>query len=418
MLKTVEDISTTKKRLRIEIPADAVEKEIRDSLEKVKMNTKVPGFRPGKVPMNLIEKKFGKKVEEDVISKLIPKVYVDALNEANITPVSNPVMEEELDFKRNQPISMTLTVEIMPDIGSLNYEGIAVKEIPFSVEDSDIEDVLKRLEDERATYEPSEGPADMNDLIVFDYSTAESGEEAKDQVFKVGTNLFPDDFSKGLIGKNKGDEFVITTAFPEDHQAGKLAGKKLTLNVVLKDVKKINLPGIDDELAKDLGFESIDKLRKHIREEILRSKENEAAKIKKAEIIRQLIESHEFDVPESLLENEINMLASGMMSKNEHDKEKDVDPESLKQKLRPNAVRNVKASLLIETIGKKERVTVSDDEVKNMMLYLSRKFGVQPEDLLKFYMSKDGSLNGVKSTIFEDKVLDLILSKAVLVKGE
>lgn len=418
MLKAIEDISTTKKRLKIEIPADAIEREIRGSLEKVKMTTKIPGFRPGKVPINLVEKKFGKKIEEDVINKMIPRAYVDALNEANITPVANPVVEEELDFKRNQPISMTFTVEIMPDIESLNYEGITIKDIPISVDDSDIESVLKRLEDERATYEPSEGPVEMNGLIVFDYSIKENGDEVKDQVFKVGNNLFPDDFSKKLIGKKKGDELVIETAFPENHQSEKLAGKNLTLNVVIKDVKRINLPGIDNELAKDVGYESLDELKKHIGEEILKSKKDGVTKIQKAEIIKKLIESHEFDVPESLLESEISMLVSGVMSNKEHDKDMDKDEEALKQELRPKALRNVKVSLLLETIGKKEKVTVSDDDIKNTILSMSRRFGVSPENLMKFYISRDGSLNGIRNTIFEDKVLDLILSKAVLAKGE
>src|SRR5512135_1926550 len=133
MIKTVEDIGATKKRLKIEIPAEVIEKEIRDSIEKLRRKTTIPGFRTGKAPIDLIEKRFGKEIESDVLERVIPQGYIEALREANITPVANPVLEEKSDFKRRQPISMTLTVEVMPHIENLNYEDIPLKDIPVAV---------------------------------------------------------------------------------------------------------------------------------------------------------------------------------------------------------------------------------------------------------------------------------------------
>jgi trigger factor len=421
MLRTVEDISATKKRLMIEIPADVIEKEIRDSLEKVRRTTTIPGFRPGKAPIGMVEKKFGKRVEGDVIDRMVPKAYVDALSEADIMPVTNPVMENELDFKRNQPISMTFTVEIVPKVDNLSYEGIKLKDIPVSVSDSDIEDVLKRLQEERATYEPSEGPVDMNDLIVCDYTIKEDGTEVKDQIFKVGGGAFPEDFSQKMLGKKKGDEAVAETAFPADHPSEKLAGKNLTLNVIIKDIKKVNLPQLDDEFAKDMGFGNIDDLKKQLGEEILRSKRNEVDKMQKAEIVMKLIEAHEFDIPESLVESELDTLASAAASLNKEQgalPDAGQAPEEVKERLRPHAIRNVKTSLLLDIIGRREKVAVTDDEIRSAITSMSRRFAVSPEQLMKFYISRDGSLNGLKSSIFEEKVLDLILSKAVVEKGE
>lgn len=421
MLRTVEDISATKKRLMIEIPADAIEKEIRDSLEKVRRTTTIPGFRPGKAPIGMVEKKFGKRVEGDVIDRMVPKAYVDALSEADIMPVTNPVMENEIDFKRNQPISMTFTVEIVPKVDNLSYEGIKLKDIPVSVSDSDIEGLLKRLQEERATYEPSEGPVDMNDLIVCDYTIVEDGTEVKDQIFKVGGSAFPEGFSQKMLGKKKGDEAVAETAFPADHPSEKLAGKNLTLNVIIKDIKKINLPQLDDEFAKDMGFGNMDELKKQLGGEILRSKRNEADKMQKAEIVKRLLESHEFDMPESLVESEVDTLASAAASP---DKEQGAPSgavqaaDEVKERLRPHAMRNVKTSLLLDIIGRREKVAVTDDELRSAISSMSRRFAVSPEQLMKFYISRDGSLNGLKSSIFEEKVLDLILSKAVVEKGE
>ncbi|MCL4475228.1 MAG: trigger factor [Nitrospirae bacterium] len=418
MLKSVEDITATKKRLRIEIPAETIEKEIRESFEKLRRKTTIPGFRTGKAPMQLIEKRFGKDVEQDVLDRIVPHGYVEALKEADITPAANPVLEDKFDFKRNQPLSMTLTVEIMPKIENLNYENIAVKDIPVTVSDEDIESVLQRQQEEKATYEPSDGPVDMNDLVVLDYSAQAEEIEAKDQVFKVGGSMFPGDFSEKLMGKHKGDEVVIETTFPADHPSGKVAGKHLSLNVTVKDIKKVHLPAIDDELAKDIGFENLEEMKKRIGEEIEKAKKNEVAKMQKAELLKKLIESHEFPVPESLVENEAAALASAVLADRRQQSADEKDPEALKQELGPNAVRNVKASLLIEAIGKAQGVSVTDDELKGAIVSLAQRLSVSPENIMKFYISRDGSLDGLRNTLFEDKVLDLILSKASVEKGE
>ena len=419
MIKTVEDISATKKRLRIEIPAEVIEKEIQDSLEKLRRKTTIPGFRTGKAPVDLIEKRFGKEVESDVLERLIPQGYVDALREANITPVANPVLEEKSDFKRKQPISMTLMVEVMPNIENLNYEDIPLKDIRVAVSDSDVESVLRRQQEEKATYEPSEGPVEMNDLIVVDYSAPGDGVEAKDQIVKVGGSMFPEEFTQKVVGRGKGEELSVEATFPEDHPFENLAGKHLTMKVVIKDIKKVNLPAVDDELAKDIGFQNLDEMRKRIGEEIEKAKRNEVVKIQKAELIRNLVESHEFDIPESLVERESEMLASAALShrtKGAEPSEHELD--ALKQEVRPNAVRNVKASLLIETIGKAQGVSVAEDEVKRAIISLAQRLSVSPEQIMKFYISRDGSLEGLKGSLFEEKVLDLILSKAKLEKGE
>jgi trigger factor len=419
MIKTVEDISATKKRLRIEIPADMIEQEIRDSLEKLKRKTTIPGFRTGKAPIDLIEKRFGKEVESDVLERIIPQGYVDALREANIIPVANPVLEEKSDFKRRQPISMTLTVEVMPNIENLKYEEIPLKDIPVAVSDSDVESVLKRQQEEKATYEPSEGPVEMNDLIVVDYSSPGDGVEAKDQIVKVGGSMFPEEFTQKLVGRGKGEELSVEATFPEDHPLENLAGKHLTMKVIIKDIKKVNLPAVDDELAKDTGFQNLDEMRKRIGEEIEKAKRNEVAKIQKAEIIRNLVESHEFDIPESLVERETEMLTSAALSHRPEGAEPtEHELDALKQEVRPNAVRNVKASLLIETIGKAQGVSVAEDEVKRAIISLAQRLSVSPEQIMKFYISRDGSLEGLKGSLFEEKVLDLILSKAKLEKGE
>lgn len=419
MLKAVEDISATKKRLRVEIPADAVDREITASVEKTRRSVTVPGFRTGKTPVGIIEKRFGKKIEADVLERIIPKFYMDAVKEADVMPVANPVLEEGPDLKRHNPASMTFTVEVMPKVEALDYNGLKIKELPATVVDADIDGLLKRLREERTTYSPSEGPAETNDLLVLDYSIKEDGTGAKDYIFKLGSGSLPDRFSEQLAGRKKGDNLTIEADFPEDYRDRKFAGRHLTFEVLIKDLKKAGLPQIDDEFGKDLGFGTLAEFRKHLGEEIEKAKKEEIAKIQKAIIMKKLLDSHDFAVPESLIENEVAALVyseanrmQGMAPEN------GPDAEDIRQKAMPAAVQNVKAHLLLSMIGRKENVDVTEDDLKKNLLSTSAKLSVSPEEVMKYYISRDGSLNGLKNSIFEDKVLDLLLSRAVFEKGE
>ncbi len=429
MLKALEEISTTKKRITIEIPAETIEKEITESLENLRKTTNIPGFRAGKAPLSLIEKRFGKKVEDEVLGKVLSRAYVDALNEADLTPVTDPVVEEQTEFTRHSPFSITMLIEVLPKV-DLKYEGIRVKDIPVLVTDEDIESVLKGLQEDRATYEPSDEPVEINDLILCDYSIkmVPTGQEdslgatdeiieKKDQIYKIGGPLFPEDVVQSLIGKGKGSELIMETTFPDTYPYKDLAGKGVKLQLTIKDVKRARIPEIDDEFAKDLGFNNMEELKGHIREEVLRLKRSEVEKIQKAEIINKVLESNEFDLPETLLEEEIEMLASSI-KKDEKEEIGEGDIERLKEEVRPEAIRNLKTSLLLSMIGRKEGVRVFEEDMKKKIIDLSRRFSLPPESIMKFYISRDGSLDRLKDSIFEEKVMDLLLSKANIEKGE
>lgn len=416
MLKALEEISSTKKRVTIEIPAETIEREIKESLEGLRKTTEIPGFRTGKAPMGLIEKRFGKKVEEEVLGRIIPKAYLDALSEAGLTPVTEPIVEEQSEFKRRDPFMMTFLVEVLPKV-DLCYEGIRVKDIPVTVTDKDVEDVLKGLQEDRATYEPSEGPIDMNDLILCDYSIKDAGIERKDLIYKVGGPLFPEDVIRNLIGKGKGVELTMETLFPDNYPDVALKGKKVEMFLKIKDIKKGNIPNLDDEFAKDVGFDSLEELRAHLRDEVLKLKRSEVAKIHKSEIINKLLEGHEFDLPETLLEQEIESLVTSIKERRDV-KDDEEDIKRLREEVRPEAIRNLKTSILLSLIGRKEGVVVSEEEIKNKIMALAIRFSVSPENIMKFFISRDGSLNRLKDSIFEEKVLDLLLNKANIEKGE
>ncbi|MEW6162098.1 MAG: trigger factor [Nitrospirota bacterium] len=433
----VEDISPTKKRLRVEIPSDVIEKEIKDSLERLRQKTNIPGFRPGRAPVNLIEKRFGKGVEAEVLDKVISEYYSKALKEAELIPVTMPVFDEKLGFKRNNPLNLSFTVEVMPKIENLNYENIKIKDIPIVVDEAEVDDYIKKLQDKKAIYEVAEKDVDMDDLVTFEYVDCKMiGEESppsiKEQILKMGKEIFPLDIMERVMGKKKGEVVEFTTTFNEGCKSKELAGKTVDMKVMIKEVKQKILPAIDDEFAKDLGFENILELRERIKEDIYKAKKEQAMKIQKAEILHKIIEPHDFEVPETLLRNELESL---MMQENtpltpplprgefkggdagspEQEKE---DVENLQAKLKHKALRNVQASIIIDAIGQKEEIAVTEDEVKDRIHFIAERLSAKPEVVMKFYIARDGSLEGLRHSIYEDKVLDMLLSKAISEKGE
>jgi trigger factor len=433
LLKSVEDIKATKKRLRIEIPADVIEKEISNSLEKLKHKAKIPGFRSGMAPINLIEKRFGKEVEAEVLDKVIPEYYTKALKEAELIPVTMPVFDKEIDFKRNNPLNLSFTIEVMPKIENLNYENIKIKDIPAVVDEAEIEAYLKRLQEEKVIYEVAEKEVELDDLVTFEYSDCKIiGEEnppsIKEEVLKIGNEIFPPDIMERVIGKKKDDIVEFTTTFNEICKSKVLAGKTADMKFVIKEIKKKNLPAIDDEFAKDVGFENISEMREKVKEKIYAAKNEHIKRIQKAEIVSKIIESHNFEVPDVLASKEMESLMmqeslsqkepKETISEMKSPEQEKKDFENLHADMGNRAVRNVQASIIIDAIGRKEGITVTDDELKDRVSLIAQRLSATPEAVMNFYKYKEGSLEGLKHSIFEDKVMDLLLSKAVIEKGE
>ena len=304
LLKALEDITSTKKRLRIEIPADSIEAEIRKGLMDAQRKAKFPGFRPGKAPMTLVEKKFSKDIEAEVLEKMVPEYYVQAVREADIKPVSQPSIEQSFDFMRNSDLSMTLIVEVMPRIDNFVYENIPVQSEPVEVKDDEVDTVLCNLAEERATYEASDAAIQSGDLVTIDYTSKEDNSSVKDAVLKVGSGPYPKEFFDGLVGSRKDDVVEIEATFPEDMQSP-YSGKKQAFITTIREVKKQDLPALDDEFAKDIGLESLEQVKEKVRGNILNSKKGHADRTMQREALDKLLETYQFEAPESMVNHEL-----------------------------------------------------------------------------------------------------------------
>ena len=410
MIKSCEEISSTKKRLTIEIPDDVVETEIRKGLLEAQRRANLPGFRAGKAPMSIIEKRFGKGVESEVLEKLVPEYYMEAVKEADIKPVAKPEMEEGIDFKRNEPIVMTFTVEVRPKIENLEYENMPVKDIPVEIKDEEIDTIIKSVAEEKGTFEAIDAEVASGDLVTLDY-TSDDGVETKDAVIKVGSGPYPKEFFDALTGKNKGEEFSTEITFPEDSST-QFAGKTPKFRMVIKDVKRKNIPAIDDELAKDMGIENLQTLKDRIREDVLASKTAEADRKKQIELIEKLLAAHAFDAPEGMVNFELDRIIGEVSAEGKHPG----THEELIMEYRPKAEKSAKVSILLDIIGEREGITVSEDELKEEILNFSRRYYVTPENVIKYYVTRDGSLDGIKNALYEKKAMKALLDKAKIEK--
>jgi trigger factor len=427
----IEDINTTKKRLRVEIPADVIEKEIGLSLQNLKQKAKLPGFRQGMAPMNLLEKRFGKEVEAEVLDKVIPEYFGKALKEADIEPVTFPVIDEKIGFERNKPLNISFTIEVLPKIGDIQYDNITIKEVPVVINESDVDDYLKSLQESRAVFEVADKAIEVDDLVSFEFvDCAIKGEETsppslKEQISQMGNEILPIDIMDKVLGKKKGDLLEFDTTFDERCKSKELVGKTVDITLKVSEIKKKNLPDINDDFAKDLGFDTMSEMRDKVKERLDVIKKEHIGKLHKAKIMSQILETHNFDVPETLLKKEMESLAmqesvsqkeSPETAAQEDSAEK--DPETVRAEFEQKALMNVRASIILNAIGGKEGVTVSDNEVDERINMLAQRLSATPEAVRNFYSYKEGSLDSLRHSIFEDKVLDLLLSKAQLEKGE
>ncbi|MCS7203392.1 MAG: trigger factor [Thermodesulfovibrio sp.] len=408
MLKAIEEISSTKKRLKFEIPAEVVEREIQKVLKEIQKKANIPGFRPGKVPLSIIEKKFVEDVKSEVLERLLSESYREAVQQANLKPVLPPQSEDMIEIKRNEPLSFDLIVEIRPEVENLNYENIEIEELSIDITDEEVDRLIDQLSEEKGSYEPTEEAVKEGDLVVFDYKT-DMGENIKDYVYKIGAGPYPEDFSRAFMGRKKGESFSFDIEFPQDSIAT-YAGKKINFQISLKEVKRKSKIPLE-ELPAELGFEDFESLKKYIRESLENSKKQYAEERKRAELLNKLIETHNFELPEGLLEMEIRRITEEYESRG-------IDITKNMDKILDRAKRNIKAFILLEIIGEKENITVTQEDLTKEVLELAKKYSMTPQAVIQYFMSKDGSLEGLRSNVFQKKVIDTILQKAKVLKKE
>ena len=362
----VEKLGECKQRLKIEVPREEVDRQFEAAYKELGRKSRVDGFRPGKVPLPILRRRFQKVAAAEALKKIVAVSYPEAMKGKNILPLSDPDIEiGEALPEEEKPFSFQVTVETWPEVEVKSYKGLSLERERIEISDEEVETVLEMKREENADFLPVEGrPVKEDDWVVVDFKSFLDGnpfQSAEGHLFRLSSGVFPREVEERLIGK-------LPEADEEQEVEAPLSGEKssakLLYQVKLKGIKERRLLIVDDEFARDLGeFNSLAELREDIRKKLeIRAREEEEGKLRGG-IVDILVERNEVEVPPRLVEEQINHLM--LISRAElgsADEEK--GKSELREKLRPPAIKQVKASLILEEIARRENIAATEEEIK------------------------------------------------------
>ena len=422
MKVTVEDISTVKKKLHIQVLPDAIALEMKKALADVAKKAKIPGFRPGKAPKDVVERHYAADIQSEVMNRVISESYLQAIKENNLSPVEMPNITNISPLEKDAPLNYSAVVEVRPRIDLGSYEGMEIRETPVAVSDDELGQTIDRLREMYSQLEVVEGQALGKDhTAIIDFEGFREGKtiegaKAQDHLLHLGSGSLIPGFEEQIIGMNKGETRDINVAFPADYSNKDLAGKDAKFTVMLKEVKKKVMPELNDEFAKDIGsHQTVDELKARIREDIEIRKKNELVSSQREELLSKLIDAHSFDVPQGMVDREVNSMARQQvtrMARQGVDVQKAFDAAKFRLEHKDLAVRRVKGTLLLDVIADKEKIEVSEAEVNSALAAMARSANQKLEAVKKYYESQDGGMDDLRASLVEEKTLSLLLSKA------
>ena len=421
----VEKLEKNMAKLTIEVPAAEFEAAIQEAYLKNKKRISLPGFRKGKVPRMMIEKMYGEGFfYEDAANAIIPKAYEKAAMESEIEIVSRPEINVE-QIGKGKDFIFTATVAVKPEVTLGQYKGLEYDEKPVEVTDEDLEQELKKVQEQNARTITLEDRAIANgDIAVIDFTGSVDGEEfeggkGEDYELVIGSHSFIDTFEDQLIGKNTGDEVEVNVTFPEDYQAADLAGKPALFKVVIKAIKTKEVPELDDEFASDVSdFDTLDEYKEDLKKTILEKKEKAAKTAKENALVDKVIENAQMDIPEPMIELEVRQMADEFaqrmqmqgLSMEQYMQYTGLTSEKLLEEMKPNAEKKIKTRLVLEAVVDAEKIEVSAEELEAEYKKLADMYQMEV-DKVKEIMGTAGEEN-MKKDIAVQKAVDVIADSA------
>jgi trigger factor len=417
----VEELGPTRRKIHVTVPENAVKKEIEGIYFELKKSAKIKGFRPGRTPREILERYYGDYVREQAVSRIINNTYSGALSEGNIEPVSEPTLDNEA-LAEGEPFTYSAVVDISPEIDLTDYAGISVKGRELKIEEGEIEERLQQLQNSHARLEmiEEERAVQEGDFVTIDFQGSIDGKpfeggKGENISIEVGGGRFLPDLEKGLIGAGSEEERKVDVTFPEDHGEKGLAGKKAVFEVKIREIREKILPSLDDEFAKDVGQESLRDLKDKIREDLEAEKRLEIDRELENQILDRLIESTPFDVPESMVERRIDSLIRelkiNLAYRGVEFGKSNLDEGTLREQYRDRAVKEVKSDLILQKIGRVERIDVTDDEVDKRFEEIAKRTNQTPSHVEAYYR-KNELVEGLKAQMMNEKTLQFLVGKA------
>jgi trigger factor len=413
-----ETSSSTKREIQIEVPAEEVSRETDTLIQKYQKLARLPGFRRGHVPASIIRQRFGEDIKSEVVEALVPRYFRRETDKQGLIPVSQPRVTD-LHIHEGEPLRFKASFDVLPDIKLEGYKELRADKPEITITEEEVEQALKNLQEQHATFTTVEGSA----LSEGDFAQVSLDGKPKDGEGKPvhmdeilveigGKNTMPE-FTESLRGASAGDERTFDVTYPEDFSDKRLAGKTLTYAVKIQAIKQKNLPELNDEFAKQLGdFPNLGDVQKRIREGMEADRKHEAEREAKDKLVAELIRRNDFEVPEGLVDRQIDLrlerglralAAQGMKAEDI----KKMDLNRLRAGQREQAVQEVKASLLLDKVAETENIQVSDAEIDREVEMLAKQSKQTPE-AIRARLTRDGALDRIRNRIRNDKTLDFL----------
>ncbi len=409
-----------KREISVEIPAEEVSRETDAIIQKYQKVARLPGFRTGHVPATIIRQRFKEDLKSDVVEALVPRYFRKETEKLGMVPVSQPRVTD-LHIHDGEPLRFKASFEIMPEIKVDGYKELRAEHPEIAVKEEEVEEALNNVREQHATYTTVEGST----LSDGDFAQASMNGRPKDIGDKTqpvhmdeilieigGKNTVPE-FSANLRGASAGDERQFEVVYPEDTNDKRLAGKTFIYTVKVQAIKQKNLPELNDAFAKELGeFENLEAVRKQIRENMEAERKHAAEREAKDKLVAELVRRNEFEVPESLVERQIDLrlerglralAAQGMKMEDM----KKMDLPRLRAGQHDQALQDVKSSLLLDRIAELEKIDVSEDELNHDLEALALQ-SKQSLEAVRSRLTQDGGLDRIRNRIRSEKTLEFL----------
>lgn len=423
MKATWEKIEKNKGVLNVEVDAEQVAAALDKAFKKVVAKANIPGFRKGKVPRQIFEARFGvESLYQDALDILLPEVYVKAIEETAIEPVDRPDVEIE-QFGKGKTLIFKATVVVKPEVQLGEYKGLEVEQKDSAVTEDEINEELKRLQQRHAELVVlEEGTAENGDIAVIDFEgfvdgVPFEGGKSENHSLELGSGSFIPGFEEQVVGLAKGEEKEINVTFPEEYHSDELKGKEAVFKVTVRDIKRKNLPELDDEFAKDVSeFDTLEEFKQDIEKRLQERKQNALEQERESAIVEKASSNAEVEVPEAMITAEVeqmygdfgNRLKMQGMDLEMYLKFTGQDEATVKQQMRTDAARRVRNNLVIEAIAKAENISASEEEIQAELERLAGQYQ-RSADELRTILSANGSLDSLQSDLTARKTIAFLV---------
>jgi len=426
------DVNETRKNLVVEIPSTVVDAEIDKVSRDYGKSARIPGFRPGKVPAKVVRQRFRDQILHDVAHGLIPRAVDEALRERGVEPVDTPDIRDVV-VEEGQPLKFTATFDTVPPIDPGDYATIQLRRASSAVTDAAVEEALNGLRDRSARYEPIEGRGvDRGDSVLMDLirtaaadpSEGDGGGRKSDThenvTVDIGASANPPGFDDELMGLTAGEHKTFDIHYPGEYTITELAGTTVNYDVTVKAVRNRIVPALDDEFAKDVGdFGSLDALRARVREDLEHEARHEAERETRAALMKQLASRVTFDVPQALLEREIDRrveeFVRRLIDQQIDPMKTNIDWEEFRERQREAASEAVRGALVLDEVARRESVAVSNADVEAEIARYAERTDRTPA-AVRARLEKEGGIGRLYNGLRRERTIDFLLSRATIVQ--